>query len=88
MDALPNKNLDVEEGFTATAVTVNLARRQLHVSLGVAGLMVAAAIVVVSSIGLAPQGGTPIRAELTVQEPQFVRPMTATNAGADLQPGG
>lgn len=89
MNATQNHSLDAEEGFAAKAVTADLARRQLHVSLGVMGVIVAAAVAVVSTVGVAPQAGAELRADLTVQQPQFVRSMTASSSGEiDRRPGG
>ena len=88
MSSIRNSDAANEAGFTVTAVTVNLARRQLHISLGVAALMIAAAMLVVSTIGFAPREGTTFRAQLTVQDPQFVRPMTATVRGGERPFGG
>lgn len=82
-------SLTDDEGFATHAVTADLARRQLHVSLAVMGLMLAAALAVVAAVGFpAATAGEPVVAKLTVQQPQFVRPMTAEAPHAPLQPGG
>lgn len=74
-------NLDAVEGFAAKPVTVDLARRQLQVSLGVMGVLVGAALTIFSTVGFAPAPESAnLRAELTVQQPHFVRPMTASSA--------
>jgi len=67
-----------DEGFIAEAVSPNLARRQLNVSLGVLGLIAAAGVTIAATFG-APAPPSPDRAvaRATVQQPQFVRPMTA-----------
>ncbi len=71
-------NLDANEGFTAKPLTADLARRQLHVSLGVMGVFVAAGLAMFSTIGVGPSDGRmQVRAETTVQQPHFIRPMTA-----------
>lgn len=78
MDATPRQDLtDPDDGFATRAVTADLARRQLHVSLGVMGLMMAAALAVAGATGLNAPSPEPVMAKLTVQQPQFVRPMTA-----------
>lgn len=78
MDAPPRQDLSgLDEGFATHAVTADLARRQLHVSLGVMGLMLAAALAVAGSAGLPAPAPEPVMTRLVVQQPQFVRPMTA-----------
>ena len=82
-------NLDADEGFAAKPVTADLARRQLHVSLGVMGVIVAAGVAIFSTFGLAPAQIAPeYRAEMTVQQPHFVRPMTASSVDEDARTGG
>lgn len=81
-------NLDADEGFASKPVTADLARRQLHVSLGVMGVIVGAALTIFSTIGFAPADAPEYRAELTVQQPHFVRPMTASTPVADVRAGG
>lgn len=83
-------HLDAEEGFSAKPVTPDLARRQLHVSLGVMGVLVGAGLAIFSTIGVPPER-TPaeLRAQATVQQPHFVRPMTAHAPDtASILPGG
>jgi hypothetical protein len=71
-------NLDANEGFTAKPLTADLARRQLHVSLGVMGVFVAAGLAIFSTVGVAPSDGKlQVRAKITVQQPHLIRPMTA-----------
>lgn len=70
--------LDAEESFAAKPVTPDLARRQLHVSLGVMGVLVGAGVAIFSTIGVPPERAPlELRAQATVQQPHFVRPMTA-----------
>jgi hypothetical protein len=89
LDPLAKTNFDADEGFAAKPVTADLARRQLHVSLGVMGLIVAAAVTVISTVGFERRESVVLRADVTVQQPQFVRPMTAINAtDVSIQPGG
>lgn len=81
--------LDAGDGFAAQAVTAGLARRQLHMSLGVMGVIVAAALAVVATVGVSPRTAPQLKAELTVQQPEFVRSMTASSTHAtDRRPGG
>ncbi len=89
MNAIRNEDFDAGKGFAVKVVTADLARRQLNVSLGVMGLMVAAALTIVSTVGFAPKRPEiGMRAELTVQQPQFVRPMTAQASSASDRTGG
>lgn len=89
MDATPRQDLtDLDDGFGTRAVTADLARRQLHVSLGVMGLMMAAALAVAGATGFQTPSHEPVMAKLMVQQPQFVRPMTAEGPQTiSLQPG-
>ena len=88
MDA-PAK-LAAEEGFAAKAVTPDLARRQLNVSLGVMGVLVGAGLAIFSTLSLPPER-TPVelRAQATIQQPHFVRPMTghASDTASTLPDG-
>jgi hypothetical protein len=90
MDASSRPNLKaLDEGFAVREVTGNLARRQLNVSLGVMGLMLAAALAVIGGVGFSASSREPTMAKLMVQQPQFVRPMTAQAAPeAPIPPGG
>ncbi len=82
-------NLDANEGFAAKPLTADLARHQLQVSLGVMGVVVAAGVAMFSTFGMAPASATTqLRAEVTVQQPNFVRPMTARAVDASKQTGG
>ncbi len=89
MNAIHNGDFVADKGFAVKVVTADLARRQLNVSLGVMGFMIAAALTIVSTVGLVPERAeTGMRAELTVQQPQFVRPMTAQVNGDSDRTGG
>lgn len=83
------RTLGDDEGFATHAVTADLARRQLHVSLAVMGIMVAATLAIAAAVGLSgrPDAG-PAIASVTVQQPEFVRPMTAQATRLAIQPGG
>ena len=89
MDAL-RIQLDAEEGFAPKPVSPDLARRQLHVSLGVMGVLVGAGLAIFSTIGVPPERAPlEMRAQATVQQPHFVRPMTAhAHDNASSLPGG
>lgn len=77
---------DAGEGFSAQPLTPNLARRQLRVSLAVICLMIVAAAVMMLSTGApAPRHVSPFMAGMTVQQPQFVRPMTASTGETETR---
>ncbi|MDP2356106.1 MAG: hypothetical protein Q8M31_08585 [Beijerinckiaceae bacterium] len=77
-------NLDANEGFAAKPLTADLARHQLHVSLGVMGVILAAGVAMFSTFGMASGSATTeLRAEITVQQPHFVHPMTAQTTRND-----
>lgn len=66
-----------DDGFVEV-VSPELARRQFNMSLGLLGAIAVAVVAVGMSVGLpAPSGAEPRIATLTVQQPQFVRPMSA-----------
>ena len=89
MDATHRQDLSaLDEGFATQAVTADLARRQLAVSLGVMGFMVAAALAVAGASGFHAAAPEPVMAKLMVQQPQFVRPVTAEGPHTiSIQPG-
>ncbi len=70
-----------DEGFVEV-VSPELARRQLNMSIGLLGAITVAIAAVAATTGLpiGPSNEASI-ATLTVQQPQFVRPMTASSAG-------
>ena len=66
-----------DDGFVEV-VSPELARRQFNMSLGLLGAIAVAVVAVGVSVGLpAACGSEPRVATLTVQQPQFVRPMSA-----------
>lgn len=78
---------DLHDGFSAQAVTPDLARRQWRVSVGVLGVIAAAMVAVLATIGLPSRADHgPALVTLTIQQPEFVRPVTATVP--QHQPGG
>jgi len=78
---------DLDDGFSAQAVTPDLARRQWQVSVGVLGLIAAAMVAVLATIGLPGRADRgPALVTLTIQQPEFIRPVTA--AIPLRQPGG
>lgn len=80
---------DVGEGFATRPLTAQIARRQLHVSIGVMGIIFAAATALAAVAGVNPAPPEPVVATLTVQQPQFVRPMTAAAPHVEqTRPGG
>ena len=82
-------NLDANEGFAAKPLTADLARHQLHISFGVMGVVVAAGLAMFSTFGMAPARAiTELHAEVTVQQPNFVGPMTAQAIPSPDQTGG
>ncbi|MBX9759860.1 MAG: hypothetical protein K2Y29_13875 [Beijerinckiaceae bacterium] len=89
MDATPRQDLtDLDEGFATQTVTADLARRQLNVSLGVMGLMLAAALTVAGSTGFSRPSPEPVMPKLMVQQPHFVRALTAEGPHTiSVQPG-
>jgi hypothetical protein len=69
---------DLDDGFSAQAVTPDLARRQWQVSVGVLGLIAAAMVAVLATIGLPNRADRgPALVSLTIQQPEFVRPVAA-----------
>ncbi|HEY8581280.1 MAG TPA: hypothetical protein VIL72_15435 [Beijerinckiaceae bacterium] len=76
------------EGF-ADVVSPELARRQFNVSLGLLLAICIAVVSVAATMGLPSAGssGEPRVATLRVQQPEFVRPMTAGGAQSDLNGG-
>lgn len=83
-------NPDADEGFMAKPLTADLARQQLHMSIGVMGVVVGAALALLSTFGMAPApAALQLRSEATVQQPHFLRPLTAQAPQADgVQSGG
>ncbi len=82
-------NVDASDGFAAKPLTADLARHQLHVSLGVMGVVVGASLALFSTFGVAPShAGLQVRAQIAVQQPHFVRPMTADANSAANHTGG
>jgi len=69
---------DLDDGFCAQAVTPDLARRQWRVSVGMLGLIAAAMAALLTTIGLPSRVDRgPAVVTLTVEQPEFVRPMAA-----------
>lgn len=69
---------DLDDGFSAQAVTPDLARRQWRVAVGMLGLIAAAMVAVLTTIGLPSRADRgPALVTLTVEQPEFVRPVTA-----------
>ena len=67
-----------EDAFVA-CVSPQDARRQLRVSLGLMGVMAAGALAVLASHGLPRPGpAQPAAARVAVEQPQFVRAVTAS----------
>ena len=67
-----------EDAFAAS-VSPQDARRQLRVSLGLMGVMAAGALAVLASHGLPRPGpAQPAAARVAVEQPQFVRAVTAS----------
>lgn len=81
-------NLDAHNGFAATRLTADLARHQLHVSLGVMGVLVGAGLALFSSFGMEPAANAQMRADVTVQQPHFVLPITAQIGQNNREPSG
>ena len=82
-------NLDANIGFASKPLTAELARHQLHISLGVMGILLGAAVALFSTFGIEPARSAPqLRAEATVQQPHFVRPMTAQAGHAAREQSG
>lgn len=77
-----------DEGFV-DVVTPELARRQLNMSLGLLGAIGVAIVAVAATTGLpvGPSQDVSV-ATLTVQQPQFVRPMTASNVAPSRNASG
>lgn len=81
-------NLDATEGFAAKPLSADLARHQLHVSFGVMGVIVGAGLAMFAAFDVAPpREGVQARAEMIVQQPHFVLPMTADAIRAPNQTG-
>lgn len=72
-----------DEGFVE-AVTPDVARRQLRMSLGLMGVFAAAVAALAATASLPTHSAkAPVVATLTVHQPEFVRPMTAGVAVSD-----